>query len=278
MDADTTINPRTLASALRYMDNGAVGGGAPVWFEGNLPLYVRLFAFLPVLGVKLAGLTGGAFMFCAREAFHATGGFNERLFWAEETFFALALQRQGRFVVLWKPVRTSGRRFSSLLKFAPFFARAVLSPVKTFTRRSSVEKIWYDSNRENDGKMPDTLAFKLSNGIALLVLTVLVTAPIWWFIPWPLTPLSGTPGKIRFVIAAFLCHAGLLLWPCAAVLILSLLRHFLIRSMFRQKRWMVWLKLAILAAICLWLAWVSTENVIWTWTLISRRLAHFFNG
>src|SRR6185295_7525063 len=29
VDADTTINPRAVASALRYMDNGAVGGGAP---------------------------------------------------------------------------------------------------------------------------------------------------------------------------------------------------------------------------------------------------------
>src|ERR1035441_6931555 len=31
VDADTTINPRAVAEALRYMDKGAVGGGASMW-------------------------------------------------------------------------------------------------------------------------------------------------------------------------------------------------------------------------------------------------------
>src|SRR6266404_5302978 len=69
VDADTTINPRAVASALRYMDNGAVGGGAATLFEGVVPLYVRFVAFLGVAGAKLVGFTGGAFMFCTREAF-----------------------------------------------------------------------------------------------------------------------------------------------------------------------------------------------------------------
>jgi glycosyltransferase involved in cell wall biosynthesis len=38
VDADTTINPRAVASALRAMDKGAVGGGAPVRFDGAAPL------------------------------------------------------------------------------------------------------------------------------------------------------------------------------------------------------------------------------------------------
>jgi glycosyltransferase involved in cell wall biosynthesis len=84
VDADTTINSRAVASALRYMDNGAVGGGAPVAVDGIVPLYIRLIAFFFVPLAKLAGFTGGAFMFCTHEAFHATGGFNERLFWGEE--------------------------------------------------------------------------------------------------------------------------------------------------------------------------------------------------
>src|SRR6266436_4880391 len=46
VDADTTINPRTVAEALRYMDRGAVGGGAPTVFEGAAPLYIRLISFL----------------------------------------------------------------------------------------------------------------------------------------------------------------------------------------------------------------------------------------
>lgn len=31
-----------------------------------------------------------------------------------------------------------------------FFARVILHPVKIFTDRSFVQKIWYDSNRQND--------------------------------------------------------------------------------------------------------------------------------
>jgi glycosyltransferase involved in cell wall biosynthesis len=280
VDADTTINPRAVDSALRYMDKGAAGGGAPTLFDGIVPLYIRLVAFLGIVVAKLAGFTGGAFMFCTREAFHATGGFNERLYWAEEGAFALALKRQGRFAVLWKPVLTSGRRFRTLsgLQVPAFIVRAVFSPFKTFTQRSSVEKIWYDSNREGDDKMPDSLAYKISNGIALLIMIVLLTGPIWNFIPWSLTPWGSPLGKMRFVIVTFLCHVGLIFWPFAIVLIASLLRHFLIGSLFRQKRWTEWIKLAALFALCLWQAWDSTRGVIWFWTWLCHWLTHFYNG
>ena len=42
VDADTTINPRVVAAALRVMDKGAAGGGAPARFEGDVPLYAPL--------------------------------------------------------------------------------------------------------------------------------------------------------------------------------------------------------------------------------------------
>src|SRR5256885_14995047 len=35
IDADTLANPRAVAAALRYMDNGAVGGGAPTLLDKN---------------------------------------------------------------------------------------------------------------------------------------------------------------------------------------------------------------------------------------------------
>jgi glycosyltransferase involved in cell wall biosynthesis len=147
VDADTTINPRAVAEALRYMDQGAVGGGGPVLFDGRVPLYIRLIALLGLIVAKLVGFTGGAFMFCTRAAFAATGGFDERFYWAEEVVFILALKRQGRFIVLWKPVLTSPRRFRTLsgMQWAAFLFRMFFSPFKTFTRRASVEKIWYDS-------------------------------------------------------------------------------------------------------------------------------------
>jgi len=271
VDADTTINPRAVASALGFLDKGAAGGGAVVAVEGILPLYIRLIAFLPVILVKLVGFTGGAFMFCTRDAFHATGGFDERLYWAEEGAFAMALKREGRFVVLWERVLTSGRRFRKISGVQLLFGgvRMVFSPFKMFTQRSSVEKVWYDSNREGDDKMPDSLAVKVSNTIALLIMIVLLTGPLWYLIPRSLTPWASPLGKFRFVIGTFLCHAGLVFWPFAGVLFWNLLR---------RKQWTEWLKLAGLCAFCLWQSWESTQGVIRVWTLFCHWLAHFYNG
>jgi glycosyltransferase involved in cell wall biosynthesis len=260
VDADTTINPRAVASALRYMDKGAAGGGAPTWLgKGEIvPLYIRFIAVLGVFGAKLIGFTGGAFMFCTREAFHATGGFNERFYWGEEGGFALALKRQGRFVVLWQYVLTSGRRFrkTSALQLLAGGVRMIFSPVKMVTQRSSVEKIWYDSNREDDDKMPDSLAIQISNGVAAAFVILVVTGSMWNFIP-DVYPLSSPLGKIRLAIEIFLCHVGLILWPIAIVLFVNLLR---------QKRWTGLVQSAALIALCSWQAWDSTHGVIWTWT------------
>ena len=70
VDADTTINPRALSSALRHLRNGAIGGGGPVRLEGPMPLYGYLLSAFIGIWSKLLGFTGGAFMFCTREAFN----------------------------------------------------------------------------------------------------------------------------------------------------------------------------------------------------------------
>jgi glycosyltransferase involved in cell wall biosynthesis len=269
VDADTTINPRAVAAALRAMDKGAVGGGAPTWVgKGEaVPLYIRAFGFLGIIGPMLIGFTGGAFMFCTRAAFQATGGFSERLFWGEESLFALALKREGRFVVVRNPVHTSGRRArkTSAGQLALGGLRIIFSPVRMFTQRSSVEKIWYDSNRADDDRMPSSLAARLSNGIVFVLLLALFTAPIWNFIPMSLTPLASPQGKVRFVLATFVCHACLLFWPAAI---------FLFWNLLRRKHWMEWLKLAAFFAFSLWQAWESTRCVMQIWTTIYRRLAN----
>jgi glycosyltransferase involved in cell wall biosynthesis len=80
VDADTTIHSRALASALRAMDNGAAGGAAPARFDAAAPLYAHLLLWWFGLLMRLPGIAGGAFMFCTRKAFVATGGFDEKLF------------------------------------------------------------------------------------------------------------------------------------------------------------------------------------------------------
>jgi hypothetical protein len=205
-------------------------------------------------------------MFCTRKAFQATGGFNERLYWSEEGAFALALKREGRFVVLWERVLTSGRRFRKIsgLQLLAGAVRMAFSPRKAFTQRSSVEKVWYDSNRADDDKMPSSLSFRVSNGIAFLIIMVAITEPIWSFTPWSLTPLASPLGKIRFVIDLFLCHVGLLFWPLAAVLLVNVLR---------QKRWTGLIQSAALIAFLAWNAWGATHGVIRMWGRVYHWLA-----
>ena len=273
VDADTTANPRAVAAALRYMDKGAVGGGAPTWFEekDKVPPLIQPLGFWAVLLPKLIGFTGGAFMFCTREAFHATGGFDERLYWAEEGSFALRLKREGRFLVLWDRVFTSARRFRTLsaLQLPAFIARLVFSPIETFTQRSSVEKIWYDSNRDAAAKAARSLTVKVSNGIVLLILLVVITEPIWCYAPWSWTPLSSPFGKTRFVVGTILCHVGLLFWPLGIFLLVNLLR---------QKRWTGVIQSLALIAFLWWQAWGATHGVFRFWTRIYHWLGHFGIG
>jgi glycosyltransferase involved in cell wall biosynthesis len=267
VDADTTINPRVMASALRVMDKGAVGGGAPAQFDGTAPLYAQLLALWFGLFMRLADISGGAFLFCTRDAFHTVGGFDERLFGAEDAAMSWALRREGRFVVLWKYVITSSRRLRGIrgLSTLAILIRMAFFP-KLLTRRESVEKIWYDSNREDDGKITNSLAVRAFNAI-MLVIVFLLTVPIFIFVPWSLTPQDTVLGQIRTGVAIINCHVALVCWPCA---------YFLARSLVRQKRWLERIKLMALFIVCLWCAWAATPVVLWFWTSLYHHLVHFY--
>jgi glycosyltransferase involved in cell wall biosynthesis len=265
VDADTIVNPRAIASALLHMDKGAVGGGAPARFDAAAPLYAQLLVLWFGLFMRLAGLTGGAFMFCTRDAFHSTGGFDEQLFGAEDAAMSWALKREGRFVVLWRYVVTSGRRMRGirgLLMLATLIGMAFFP--KMLRQRSRVKKIWYDSNREQDGNIRDSIATRTFHAVMLLMV-ILWIAPWDFFVPWSLTPRDSLSGEIRLGWAIFNCHIALVLWPCA---------YFLLRNLFRQTRWLERIKSIALLALCLWIAWSATPVVIWFWTSNYHSLTH----
>jgi glycosyltransferase involved in cell wall biosynthesis len=260
VDADTIINSRVVAKALDKMDRGAAGGGATVRFEDSVPLYARLLLLWMNMFMRLLGMTGGAFMFCTRSAFDAVGGFDERLFGAEDAAMCWALKREGRFVVLWDHVMTSGRRARGVdgLQMVSALVRMAFFP-KLLTRRSSVEKVWYESNREGDNNISSSLAIKLSNVILLAIMIFIFTGPIW-LVPWPEQLFDGPLGTVRFVSQVVGLHIGLLLWPCA---------YFLTRILLKQTRLVEQLKLIVLLAVCLWLAWGNVREFVgfWEWVL-----------
>jgi glycosyltransferase involved in cell wall biosynthesis len=264
VDADTTVNPRVIASALRSMDEGAVGGGAPARFDGTAPLYARLLMWWFGLLMRLPGISGGAFLFCTREAFHATGGFDERLFGAEDAAMSWALRREGRFVVLWRYVLTSGRRLRGIggLRMLAGLIRMAFFP-KLLQERSRVRKIWYDSNREQDNAISSSLAMRLLNGVILLLIIGWILP--WGLIPWSLTPRDSMPGKIRLGFGIFSCYIGLVCWPLA---------YLLFRNLLRQRRWTEHIRMFGLIALCLWCAWTATPVVIWSWVSVFHWLTY----
>ena len=249
------------------MDRGAAGGGAAARFDRDAPLYAHFLLWWFGLWLRLAGIAGGGFMFCTRDAFQAVGGFDERLFGAEDAAMSWALKREGRFVVLWKYVLTSGRRVRGIrgLQMLTALIRMAFFP-GMLTRRSSVKNLVSESNREESHKIVDALVDQVINAILLLMTLVIITDPLFDHIPWLKTLDVGPLGTVRFVINIFLCHVLLALWPCA---------YFLLRSLFRQTRSLERIKLLALLALCLYLAWLCTRGVIWFWPWFFHRLGHF---
>jgi hypothetical protein len=125
---------------------------------------------------------------------------------------------------------------------------------KMLRQRSRVKKIWYDSNREQDG-IRDSISTRLFHGVMLLLIVAWVL-PWDFFVPWSLTPRDSLPGKIRLSRAIFNCHIGLVLWPCG---------YFLLRNLFQQTRWLERIKSTVLLVVCLWFAWSATSVVVWFW-------------
>ena len=155
VDADTIVSEPVVRAAVRAMLDGAAGGGSAFRFGGRVPLYGRVMQALAVPLYRAAGLASGCFLFCTREAFRATGGFDEGMFGAEEAAMSRALRRQGRFVVLRESVTTSGRklRAHSGREVLGTMARLALTGGRSIRRREGLE-IWYGERRPDPESEP----------------------------------------------------------------------------------------------------------------------------
>lgn len=154
LDADTLLPAATLRAALAVLDDGLIGGGATVRFERDLPFYARFLLAPGILLLAALRVATGCFIFCTREAFDATGGFDERLFASEEVAMSNALKLCGSFVVLSRPVISSGRKFRlfTIGELFWFSVRLLLAGPKGYLRREGLE-VWYDGSRESASEM-----------------------------------------------------------------------------------------------------------------------------
>lgn len=110
VDADTLVNPAVLEAALDAMDRGAVGGGAAVRLQGRVRWHERVAVSLFVWLFRWTRIAPGCFVFCTREAFDATGGFDPAYYAAEDIAMSRALARQGKFRIVREAVHTSARK------------------------------------------------------------------------------------------------------------------------------------------------------------------------
>jgi glycosyltransferase involved in cell wall biosynthesis len=150
VDADTTVSAALLRSAIAAVRDGAVGGGAPVAFDGPIPLYARVLLRILILSFKMNRLAAGCFLFCTRKAFLDVGGFDEAYYCAEEVVLSRALGRQGRFAVLQESVTTSARKlrsFSTRELLSSMFRIAIQGP-KGMQRREGLD-LWYGERRDD---------------------------------------------------------------------------------------------------------------------------------
>lgn len=157
VDADTRVHAAAVSRAMALLQFGCIGGGALVRFDGRIPVLATAMLEVMSLTYRLVSFPTGAFLFCTRDAFEQSGGFNEKFFAKEEVLFAIALKRVGRFRLIRDRVLTSGRKLRaySLPEWFGIFARLALKGPWAMSSREGLDA-WYGPRRP-DPEHPDAL-------------------------------------------------------------------------------------------------------------------------
>lgn len=155
VDADTTVNAGVVRGVIEAIAGGAAGGSAEIRADEPAPRYLPFFMRMVTIACRRFGWFGGCFMFCRRDVFQSIGGFDERLFAAEEIAFGRALRRQGRVVILRHPVVTSARklRTHSAWEIGWTFVRLFVTWPWALTNRRRLD-LWYGQRRKDPAGSP----------------------------------------------------------------------------------------------------------------------------
>ena len=157
IDGDTAISPVLLKKTLNVLESGKYcGGGAIVEFDGHLPFMAKCALKCWVTLSRTFKWACGAYVFCTREAYMETGGFDERYYASEEIHFSRALRLWGRnkgkrFVILEEPIITSNRKIKWYSKREHLLmSLGMLFCLKPFQNRSACYKMWYHHPKKGD--------------------------------------------------------------------------------------------------------------------------------
>jgi glycosyltransferase involved in cell wall biosynthesis len=155
VDADTLVSDAVVRAALRALDSGAVGGGATLRVEDDLPMYLRGVFKVTAFVMRRRSWAAGCYLFCTRAAFESAGGFDETLFASEEIALSKAFQRLGRVIILDEEVVTSGRKARThsgwdLIRLLALFAIRG----ETILRTRKHLQVWYGERKRDPGSRP----------------------------------------------------------------------------------------------------------------------------
>jgi glycosyltransferase involved in cell wall biosynthesis len=151
LDGDTLLNPQLLTATLTCLESGKfVGGGSTIAFDKEVanPLVVLLTHVWTTISVQLR-LAAGSYIFCTREAWAETGGFDEQFYAGEEIFFSRKLkewghQRAMRFKIITdSPVVTSARKLEWFTQWQ-LLRRALFLAIPGALKRRERCGLWYE--------------------------------------------------------------------------------------------------------------------------------------
>jgi GT2 family glycosyltransferase len=151
LDADTLLNPQLLHSTLTCLESGKfVGGGSTIAFDKEIhnSFAILLTHVWTTISVLLR-LAAGSYVFCKREAWAETGGFDEQFYAGEEIFFSRRLKKWGRQrgerfkIITGAPVVTSARKLEWFDQWQ-LLSRMLLLAVPGALKRRERCGLWYE--------------------------------------------------------------------------------------------------------------------------------------
>lgn len=144
MDADTLLNPTTLAQMFQAIEQKYIGGGTTIRWDKTVSKMgewgVRIWCGIS----RLFCMPAGSFFFVKKSIFEKVDGFNEELFISEELDLGKKLKKYGRLTILSHPIQTSARKLDdySTWYHLKFLFQAVVSPIQLPKSREKLD-MWY---------------------------------------------------------------------------------------------------------------------------------------
>ena len=147
VDADTIVSKEVIDETVHAIQCGYVSGGSFPHFDGRIPLLAAVLGNLLEWVFFIGRVSAGAYLFCTRDCFVRSGGFNPKFFAAEEVHFSRSLHKYGKFKTLKSHVVTSGRKFRTYSSWE-ILSTLLLVSIPGIRNIKKRKALWYGERRK----------------------------------------------------------------------------------------------------------------------------------